>query len=399
MVTKSDNKASCYDFFIEVRCRTVQLIDPLTPEDACAQSMADASPAKWHLAHTSWFYETFILENFEPNFLPYNQVFRSLFNSYYNGIGEQYPRNKRGLLTKPSLDEINAYAQDITSRILRLESLGNIEVERLIELGCYHEQQHQELIVMDVKHLLSCNPLRPTYMKFREKINLQKDDGWEKIEGGVHRIGNTTENFSFDNEHPPHDAYFKTFQLNKNLVSNGEYLAFIESAGYATPEFWLADGWTLIRENNWKGPAYWEQIDDKWFEFTTDGLQPLDLQVPVCHVSYYEANAYANWAEARLPTEQEWEIAAQCALSRGCNILDLFQSRWQWTQSSYAPYPGFRASKSTIGEYNGKFMSNQMVLRGSSVVTPENHSRTTYRNFFYPHQRWPFTGVRLCRDI
>lgn len=399
MVTKSDNKASCYDFFIEVRCRTVQLIDPLTPEDACAQSMADASPAKWHLAHTSWFYETFILENFEPNFLPYNQVFRSLFNSYYNGIGEQYPRNKRGLLTKPSLDEIKAYAQDITSRILRLESLGNIEVERLIELGCYHEQQHQELIVMDVKHLLSCNPLRPTYMKFREKIKLQKDDGWEKIEGGVHRIGNTTENFSFDNEHPPHDAYFKTFQLNKNLVSNGEYLVFIESAGYATPEFWLADGWTLIRENNWKGPAYWEQIDDKWFEFTTDGLQPLDLRAPVCHVSYYEANAYANWAEARLPTEQEWEIAAQCALSRGCNILDLFQSRWQWTQSSYAPYPGFRASKSTIGEYNGKFMSNQMVLRGSSVVTPENHSRTTYRNFFYPHQRWPFTGVRLCRDI
>jgi len=391
--------SNCYDFFVEVRCRTLQLIEPLTMEDACAQSMPDASPAKWHLAHTSWFYETFILENFEPNFSPYNETYRDLFNSYYNGIGKQYPRDKRGLLTRPSLNEIKAYAQDITSRILRLTSLGMIEVESLIELGCHHEQQHQELIVMDIKHLLSCNPLKPTYIKLHEEMTLRRDQGWQKIKGGVHRIGNATEHFCFDNEHPPHDTYFKAFEINKNLVSNREYLAFIESKGYERPEFWLADGWSLIRENNWKGPAYWEQIDDKWFEFTTDGLQPLDLHAPVCHVNYYEADAYANWAEARLPTEQEWEIAAKCSESLKCDVFDLFKSRWQWTQSSYAPYPGFRASKTTIGEYNGKFMSNQMVLRGSSIATPEKHSRTTYRNFFYPHQRWPFTGLRLCRDI
>ena len=399
MVTKPVNMSNCYDFFVEVRCRTLQLIEPLTPEDACAQSMPDASPAKWHLAHTSWFYETFILENFEVNFSPHNKIFRDLFNSYYNGIGEQYPRDKRGLLTRPCLDEVRAYAQDVTSRVLQLESLGNIEVERLIELGCHHEQQHQELIIMDVKHLLSCNPSKPTYMKFPQETKLPNDSGWEKIEGGIHRIGNATNDFSFDNEHPSHDTYFRAFEINKSLVSNKEYLAFIENKGYESPEFWLADGWSLIRENNWKGPAYWKEIDDKWFEFTTDGLRPLDLQAPVCHVSYYEADAYANWAEARLPTEQEWEIAAKCSESLKCNVLDLFKSRWQWTQSSYAPYPGFQASKTTIGEYNGKFMSNQMVLRGSSIATPERHSRVTYRNFFYPHQRWPFTGVRLCRNI
>ena len=399
MVTKPVNISNCYDFFVEVRRRTLQLIDPLTPEDACAQSMPDASPAKWHLAHTSWFYETFILENFEVNFSPHNKIFRDLFNSYYNGIGEQYPRDKRGLLTRPCLDEIRAYAQDVTSRVLQLESLGNIEVERLIELGCHHEQQHQELIIMDVKHLLSCNPLKPTYMNFPEETKLLNDSGWEKIEGGVHRIGNTTNDFSFDNEHPSHDTYFKAFEINKSLVSNREYLVFIENKGYESPEFWLADGWSLIRKNNWNGPAYWKEIDDKWFEFTTGGLRPLDLQAPVCHVSYYEADAYANWAEARLPTEQEWEIAAKCSARQGCTVLDLFKSRWQWTQSSYTPYPGFRASRSTIGEYNGKFMSNQMVLRGSSIATPEKHSRSTYRNFFYPYQRWPFTGVRHCRDI
>jgi ergothioneine biosynthesis protein EgtB len=236
-------------------------------------------------------------------------------------------------------------------------------------------------------------------MKFHEKIKFQNDLGWEKIKGGVHRIGNNTADFCFDNEQPAHDTYFEAFEINKNLVSNKEYLIFIENKGYESPEFWLADGWSSMRENDWKRPAYWKQIDDKWFEFTTDGLQPLDLQAPVCHVSYYEADAYANWAEARLPTEQEWEIAAQCSESPGCNVLDLFKSRWQWTRSSYSPYPGFHASKGTIGEYNGKFMSNQMVLRGSSIATPENHSRTTYRNFFYPNQRWPFTGVRLCRDI
>ena len=399
MVTKPANISNCYDFFVEVRSRTLQLIKPLTPEDACAQSMPDASPAKWHLAHTSWFYETFILENFELNFSPYNKAFRDLFNSYYNGIGEQYTREKRGLLTRPSLDEIQAYAQDVTSRIIELESLGDIEVERLIELGCHHEQQHQELIAMDVKHLLSCNPLKPAYMKFHEKVGLRDDLGWEKIKGGLHRIGSTMEAFSFDNEHPRHETYFKAFEINKNLVSNGEYLAFIEHKGYQIPEFWLADGWTSILENDWKAPAYWEQIDGEWFEFTTLGLQPLNLLAPVCHVSYYEADAYANWADARLPTEQEWEVAARCADSPQCNILDLFKSRWQWTQSSYAPYPGFRASKSTIGEYNGKFMSNQMVLKGSSIATPENHSRPAYRNFFYPRQRWPYTGIRLCRDL
>ena len=388
-----------FNFFQQVRSRTLELITPLSPEDACGQSMPDASPAKWHLAHTTWFYETFILEPFEPNFSPYNKLFRNLFNSYYNGIGKQYPRDKRGLLTRPSLNEIKRYAEVITTRVLKLELLDGQEVAKLIELGCHHEQQHQELMVMDVKHLLSCNPIKPSYEPVVDEGQVIEASQWLEIEGGMHRVGCPSGLFCFDNEQPEHDTYFTSFEIDKNLISNNKYLEFVESDGYQTPQLWLADGWSLVKAHNWTAPAYWEKIDKKWFEFTSTGLKPLDLRAPVCHVSYYEADAYANWAKARLPTEQEWEAAARFSQNLTKKILDLFGSRWQWTQSSYTPYPGFRASKSIIGEYNGKFMNNQMVLRGSSFATPQNHSRITYRNFFYSHQRWPFTGIRLCRDI
>ncbi len=252
---------------------------------------------------------------------------------------------------------------------------------------------------MDVKHLFSCNPLKPAYKELITADAVQKNEIWMAIEGGIYQIGSEQRLFSFDNEKPRHDTYFKSFKIKKDLISNEDYLAFIEDDGYQKPQLWLADGWSLLQTENWVAPAYWEKIEGDWFEYTTKGVEPLDFDAPVCHVNYYEADAFANWANSRLPTEQEWEITAEFSSHSSNKISNLFNSRWQWTQSSYSPYPGFRASRATIGEYNGKFMSNQIVLRGSSIATPSNHSRTTYRNFFYPHQRWAFTGIRLCKDI
>lgn len=399
MTTTPKISSNTLELFERVRRQSLELLKPLSPEDACVQSMPDASPAKWHLAHTTWFYETFILELFEPNFTPHDKAFRDLFNSYYNGIGKQYPRDKRGLLTKPSLEKIKQYAAAITARILKLKGANKNKIANLIELGCHHEQQHQELIIMDVKHLLSCNPLKPAYKELITADAVQKNEIWMDIEGGIYQIGSEQRLFSFDNEKPRHDTYFKSFKIKKNLISNEDYLAFIEDDGYQKSQLWLADGWSLLQTENWVAPAYWEKIEGDWFEYTTKGVEPLDFNAPVCHVSYYEADAFANWADSRLPTEQEWEITAEFSSHSSNKISNLFNSRWQWTQSSYSPYPGFRASRETIGEYNGKFMSNQIVLRGSSIATPSSHSRTTYRNFFYPHQRWAFTGIRLCKDV
>jgi ergothioneine biosynthesis protein EgtB len=380
--------------------------------------MTEASPAKWHLAHTAWFFETFVLEPQLPGYRPFHPGFRTLFNSYYNAVGEQYPRSRRGQLTRPGLGEILEYRDHVDRAMASLLDGGIPEdVRDLIELGLHHEQQHQELILTDLKHLLSLNPLRPAYRDLDEPPPTGSPPiSWSRREGGTRWIGHDGSGFGFDNEFPRHRVWVDAFELGSRLVTNREYLEFMGEGGYEQSALWLADGWTAVQERAWRAPAYWRRQDGAWVVFSLGGLRELRLDEPVCHVSFYEADAFARWADARLPTEAEWESAAQGAPLEG-NLVEsdllhpaaptrarsagpsqLFGDVWEWTQSAYAPYPGYRPAAGAVGEYNGKFMSSQLVLRGGSCATPRSHIRPTYRNFFYPDARWQFSGIRLARQ-
>ena len=396
--------------FARVRGRSLHLAEALSDEDCCAQSMPDASPIKWHLAHTTWFFETFILEPREQGFAPFQPAFRVLFNSYYNGVGARHPRPHRGLLTRPSLAEVKAYRHDVDRRMDALLARGiDRELAALVELGLQHEQQHQELMLTDVKHLLAQNPLYPAYAADPLAPSMPAPPlEWMPFDGGLAEIGHGGSGFCFDNELPRHRTYVAPFALASRLVTNGEYREFIEAGGYRDPALWLAEGWDRVAAGEIVHPLYWIEQDDGWHEFTLHGVQPLDPERPVTHISLYEADAYARWRGARLPTEAEWEFAARQAGVKGlpCNhpaaasgagLQQLFGACWQWTSSSYAPYPGYAPAPGAIGEYNGKFMVNQYVLRGSSCATPEGHARASYRNFFPSGARWQFTGIRLAR--
>ena len=382
-----------------VREHSLALAEPLSDEDCCAQSMPDASPIKWHLAHTTWFFETFILERMEADFEPFHPAFRVLFNSYYNGIGEKHPRPQRGLLTRPSLAEVKAFRANVDARMARLFGLAldgaqRAQLEMLATLGLEHEQQHQELMLTDVKHLLAQNPLQPAYARQAEARSEAGALEWVAFDGGLADIGYGGDGFCFDNELPRHRQYVAPFALASRLVSNREYLAFIEAGGYETASLWLAEGWDWACTQGLRMPMYWRrgEADGQWLEFTLAGLQALDLDAPATHLSLFEADAYAHWCGARLPTEGEWEFAAQQG-----GLDQMFGHCWQWTSSSYAPYPGYETAPGALGEYNGKFMLNQYVLRGSSCATPAGHARASYRNFFPAGARWQFTGIRLAR--
>ena len=401
--------------FLAVRETSLRLCAPLAVEDHSLQPMADASPAKWHLAHTTWFFETFVLAQYADQFRPYHPAFRNLFNSYYNVVGDRPLRALRHILSRPSLDEVHAYRSYVEDAMVRLlESDLPADAIKLITLGMHHEQQHQELIVTDVKNGLWANPLRPAYRAATQLDTAQSQIRalhWQSFAEGVYPAGFVGDGFAFDNEGPRHKVYLEAFRLASRLVTNGEYLEFMRDGGYSTPTLWLSDGWDCVR-NNWTAPLYWEQRDGEWWNYTIAGMQPLRLSEPVGHVSFYEADAFARWAGARLPTEFEWEVAAQtCPIggnllhpevlhpqpaSGGEQLQQMFGDLWEWTGSAYTPYPGFKPAAGAVGEYNGKFMCNQMVLRGGSCATPRSHIRSTYRNFFPPHVRWQFMGLRLA---
>lgn len=396
--------------FEQVRQHSLRLAEPLSDEDCCAQSMPDASPVKWHLAHTTWFFETFILEAREPDFQPFHPAFRVLFNSYYNGVGDKHPRPRRGLLTRPALAEVKAYRHDVDRRIARLLAAAphDAALAALVRLGLQHEQQHQELLLTDVKHLLAQNPLFPAYHAGPLAASSPPAPlSWIDFDGGLAEIGHDGRGFAFDNELPRHRQYLAPFALASRLATNADYLEFVEAGGYRDPELWLAEGWDKVCSGELQHPLYWVRQDGRWMEFTLHGLQPLDPNRPVTHVSQYEADAYARWRGARLPLEAEWEFAARdlalaCGelhprAAEGEGLAQMFGECWQWTSSSYAPYPGFAPAAGALGEYNGKFMVNQYVLRGSSCATPHGHARASYRNFFPSGARWQFTGIRLAR--
>lgn len=384
----------------QVRRRSQALAEPLSDEDCGAQSMPDASPVKWHLAHTTWFFETFILEQFEPAFRPFHPAFRVLFNSYYNGVGARHPRAQRGLVTRPGMAAVRAYRADVDGRMARLleSRAGDAALAALVTLGLEHEQQHQELILTDVKHLLSQNPLHPAYGDSApEPAAAATRMSWRRFDGGLAGIGFNGAGFCFDNELPRHRQYIAPFELASRLVTNGEYLAFIDAGGYRDASLWLSEGWDQACAQGLGQPLYWLNEEGRWREFTLHGAQPLDPSRPVSHLSLYEADAYARWAGARLPTEAEWEHAASATGTAGDGPHQMFGHCWQWTASSYAPYPGYAPQPGALGEYNGKFMINQYVLRGSSCATPEGHARASYRNFFPAGARWQFSGIRLAR--
>jgi ergothioneine biosynthesis protein EgtB len=402
--------------FSEVRSLTEELAAPLSAEDQAAQSMPDASPTKWHQAHTTWFFETFILGPGLPGYTPFHPAFGYLFNSYYEAVGARHPRPIRGLLTRPSLEEVRAYRVHVDVAMQQLLAARIDEpTTSLVELGLHHEQQHQELLLMDIKHLFSCNPLRPTYRERRdEPTSSARPISWLEFDGGVVEIGHQGEGFAFDNESPRHHAYLEPYALADRPVTCGEWLEFIADGGYARAEFWLSEGWNTVMTEHWQAPLYWSMGDDGWEVFTLAGARPVDPNEPVCHVSLFEADAFARWSGARLPSESEWESAAGGVAPTG-QLLDLgalhprsvddprsaglFGDVWEWTSSSYQPYPGFVTASGAVGEYNGKFMVNQYVLRGGCCATPADHIRATYRNFFPAAARWAFSGVRLAKDL
>jgi ergothioneine biosynthesis protein EgtB len=393
----------------EVRGATTALAAPLSAEDQLVQSMPEASPTKWHLAHTTWFFETFVLSRFVPGYRAVDESYAYLFNSYYEAVGPRQPRPQRGVLARPSLAEVRAYRETIDER---MEAFFDGEPDTgdaldRIELGLNHEQQHQELILTDIHHALWSNPLRPLYHSFWNELSAPssirsgtddrketKAGTWVRHEGGLAEIGFSEDAFSFDNERPRHRVYLEPFGIAAQPVSAGDYLRFIEDGGYRRPDLWLSDGWATVQAQGWTAPLYWEQRGSAWSEFTLHGMSPLNPDAPVSHVSYFEADAYARWAEARLPTEAEWEAVAARA---GTSSLAGAGRVWEWTGSAYLPYPRFRPLEGELGEYNGKFMSGQMVLRGASCLTPASHVRTTYRNFFPPATRWQMSGLRLAR--
>jgi ergothioneine biosynthesis protein EgtB len=403
-----------------VRSATVKLAAPLSAEDCALQSMPDASPVKWHLAHTTWFFETFVLERFVRGYRHFDPRYRVLFNSYYDTVGAQHPRSERGLLSRPTLAEVHAYRRYVEDHLAPLvaQAADDAELASLLELGLQHEQQHQELILTDVKHLLSRNPLQPAYVE-RWPLTAVKPRParWIGFHGGMVAVGHHGAGFRFDNEEPRHQVFLTPFELASHPVTHGDFLAFVDDGGYARPELWLSLGRDVVRAERWTAPMYWERRDGRWTTFTLHGRVEIDPATPMTHVSYFEADAYARWAGARLPTEFEWEAAAAGVAIDG-NFQDnealhplaprtdfphgrpgqLFGDVWEWTGSAYGPYPGFAAAPGAVGEYNGKFMCNQYVLRGGSCVTPRSHIRATYRNFFPPAARWQFSGVRLARD-
>jgi ergothioneine biosynthesis protein EgtB len=399
---KPTNEFTWRRHYESVRKRSLMLAEPLSDEDCGAQSMLDASPVKWHLAHTTWFFETFILERLEARFQPFHPAFRVLFNSYYNGIGDRHPRASRGLLTRPSMQEVRAYRANVDGRIARLlaEQADNEELGALIELGLQHEQQHQELILTDVRHLLAQSALYPAYTPAApQPADPVAPLAWVDFAGGLVGIGHEGDGFCFDNELPRHREYLRPFALAGRLVTNGEYLQFVEAGGYRDPALWLSEGWDQVCALELAHPMYWQRDDaGRWFEFTLHGLRPLDSARPATSVSLYEADAFAHWSGARLPTEAEWEIAARSVdAPEGAALRQMFGHCWQWASSSYAPYPGYATAPGALGEYNGKFMLNQYVLRGSSLATAPGHSRASYRNFFPAGARWQFTGIRLAK--
>jgi ergothioneine biosynthesis protein EgtB len=405
-------RASLRDEFVTVRGTTTALAEPLTPEDQMVQSMPEASPTKWHLAHTTWFFETFVLAPFRPGYQPFDPAFAELFNSYYEAVGPRVARTERGMLSRPSLAEVHAYRRQVDEALLAAldaEQLPDPALA-LVTLGLAHEQQHQELLLTDIKHALSRSPLRPAYRAAAElpASPPPRPLTFLPFADGLVSIGHEGPAFSFDNEGPRHPFYLQSFALASRLVTCGEYMAFMDDGGYRRPELWLSDGWDTARTQWWNAPLYWERRQGSWVFHTLTGTRLVDPAEPVCHVSHYEADAYARWASARLPTEAEWERAAAPRPVDG-NFLEtgrlhptsgggLFGDVWQWTGSPYVPYPGYRPPAGALGEYNGKFMSNQMVLRGGSCLSPRSHLRATYRNFFPPAARWQMSGIRLARD-
>lgn len=404
--------------FIKVRDASLQITKSLSPEDQMLQSMPDASPTKWHLAHTTWFFETFILLPNSPGYKAFDERYQFLFNSYYKRLGSHPNRGSRGLMSRPSLEEVRAYRAHVDSAILTLLQKHNgDETERgilsLIEVGLNHEQQHQELILTDIKHALWSTPLPLKFRKNHGEKHAKSDEvRWIEVEGGIHDVGYEGDGFSFDNELPRHQALLRPFQIASRAVTNEEFLEFMADNGYGRPELWLSDGWDAVNSHGWKAPLYWEMEGKSWFHFFEREMREVPPAEPVCHISFYEADAYARWQGARLPSEEEWEIAAARSGSRGTMLEDnvfhpqpakgegmqqAFGDVWEWTASSYSPYPGFKPAAGLLGEYNGKFMCNQMVLRGGSCVTPTSHIRASYRNFFPPHARWQFSGMRLAK--
>jgi ergothioneine biosynthesis protein EgtB len=379
--------------FQDVRAHTDVLCAALSAEDQCIQSMPDASPAKWHRAHTTWFFEQFILQPHAPGYRPFDPDFSYLFNSYYEAVGARHPRPQRGLLTRPSADAVTAYRAHIDTAMAAFLPRADEAVESLITLGLHHEQQHQELLLTDMLHAFGQNPLLPAVLPgWQAPSGAQGPTRYVQYHGGIAGIGAGAQGFHFDNEAPRHQHLLAPYELASRLVRNHEFAAFIEAGGYSTPALWMSEGWDRARQEAWHAPLYWLQRDGAWHEFGPGGLALLDPEAPVRHISWYEADAYARWAGARLPTESELEA--------GHGRLAEFTGHvWQWTSSAYGPYPGFRPVPGAVGEYNGKFMINQMVLRGGSLATPPGHTRPTYRNFFHPEKRWQFTGLRLAREI
>jgi ergothioneine biosynthesis protein EgtB len=410
--------------YSQVRAASVKLAEPLSVEDQCLQSMEFASPTKWHLAHTTWYFETFVLAAVDPGYAPFDPHFGFLFNSYYQTVGSMHARPQRGLLSRPSVDEVMTY-RDFVDRAVHEALAGgrldaNRELRGLLELGLHHEQQHQELMLTDIKHAFWANPLRPTYLPSRPRSNppALEPHGWVAHPEGLRHIGHGGGRFGFDNERPRHATYQREFALGSRPVSCGEFLEFIEDRGYLRPELWLSDGWDWLQRDGLQAPGYWERLEEPggWKLLTLHGTRPLYPDEPVTHVSFFEADAYARWAGQRLPTEAEWEIAASGQPVEG-NFVEsgilhprtaaggpsaegqLFGDVWEWTASPYVAYPGYRAPAGPVGEYNAKFMCNQQVLRGGSCATPRSHMRASYRNFFQPEARWQFSGIRLARDL
>jgi ergothioneine biosynthesis protein EgtB len=428
--SRADELSALAQRYARTRQQTVDLTRPLSPEDCQLQSMPDASPAKWHLAHVTWFFETFLLERFECNFAPFDASFRVLFNSYYNAVGSKHPRHQRGLISRPSLADVLMYRQQVDQRmqvlISSVASLGaddQLALKELLELGLHHEQQHQELLITDIKHALSQNPARPAYAQRWPLAGTHPPPiGWLRQAGGLVHHGHEPTldgSFAFDNETPRHQAFIAPFEMGDRLVTNGDMIDFIEDGGYRRPELWLSMGWDWVQQDSKQLPMYWQLEDGAYSNFTLYGQVAVDPNTPACHLSYFEADAYARWAGARLPTEQEWELAVRSqpqAIAGNLQdtaafhplplqerqdgrLAQLWGDVWEWTQSSYSAYPGYKPWEGLVGEYNGKFMCQQFVLRGGSCATPQSHLRASYRNFFPPDAQWQFSGLRLARDV
>ena len=408
-----------HETYAAARSTTEYLASFLGAEDQTVQSMPDVSPTKWHRAHVTWFFETFVLGQYDPRYACFDEAYGYIFNSYYEAVGARHPRNERGLLSRPGIDDIARYRRHVDDAMQALlgTDVRHPGLPELVTLGINHEQQHQELLLMDIKHVLSRNPLLPAYRAAAQgtaDLPHPPKAGWLEHDGGAAEIGHQVIGFGFDNEFPRHTIQLTPFGLADRPVTCGEWLSFMEDGGYVRPEFWLSDGWTAVNAHGWDAPLYWFRDPDDpecWYQFTLSGPRPLDLDEPVCHVSYYEADAFAHWTGMRLPTEAEWEVIAATE-GQGDNFLSdavphpraaistnaLFGDTWEWTSSAYTPYPGFRAAPGAVGEYNGKFMVSQYVLRGGCCATPPGHTRATYRNFFPPGARWAFSGVRLAQD-